>query len=93
MHQLLMRRKEELEAQLTRARGTDFTGARTDVVSIGTIVHATNLDSSGPEIFTVLGAWDFDADKSKAGEEVEAEVDGARHRHRIERIEAFKPAS
>jgi hypothetical protein len=26
----------------------------------------------------------------KAGEEVEAEVDGARHRHRIEKIEAFK---
>ncbi len=108
MQKVLMRRKEELEAQLTRARGTDFTGARTDVVSIGTIVHATNLDSSGPEIFTVLGAWDFDADKSiisyltpigqallnhKAGEEVEAEVDGARHRHRIDRIEAFKLAN
>lgn len=108
MQKVLMRRKEELEAQLTRARGTDFTGARTDVVSIGTIVHATNLDSSGPEIFTVLGAWDFDADKNiisyltpigqallnrKAGEEVEAEVDGVRHHHRIEKIEAFKPAS
>jgi transcription elongation GreA/GreB family factor len=108
MQKVLMRRKEELEAQLTRARGTDFTGARTDVVSIGTIVHATNLDSSGLEIFTVLGAWDFDADKNiisyltpigqallnrKVGEEVEAEVDGARHRHRINKIEAFKPVN
>ena len=108
MQKVLMRRKEELEAQLTRARGTDFTGARTDVVSIGMIVHATNLDSNTPEIFTVLGAWDFDADKSiisyltpigqallnrKVGEEVEAEVDGARHRHRIDKIEAFKPAN
>jgi transcription elongation GreA/GreB family factor len=108
MQKVLMRRKEELEAQLTRARGTDFTGARTDVVSIGTIVHATNLDSNVPEIFTILGAWDFDAHKSiisyltpigqallnrKAGEEVEAEVDGARHRHRIDKIEAFKPAN
>src|SRR4029077_17771620 len=64
MQKVLMRRKEELEAQLTRSRGTDFSNARTDVVSIGTIVHATNLDSSGSEIFTVLGAWDFDADKS-----------------------------
>jgi hypothetical protein len=27
----------------------------------------------------------------KVGEEVEAEVDGARHRHRIDKIEAFKP--
>ena len=108
MQKVLMRRKEELEAQLTRARGTDFTGARTDVVSIGTIVHATNTDSGVPEIFTVLGAWDFDAEKSiisyltpigqallnrKVGEEVEAEVDGARHRHRIDKIEAFKPAN
>lgn len=108
MQKVLMRRKEELEAQLTRSRGTDFTGARTDLVSIGTIVHATNLDSSTPEIFTVLGAWDFDAEKSiisyltpigqallnrKVGDEVEAEVDGARHRHRIDKIEAFKPAN
>ena len=108
MQKVLMRRKEELEAQLTRSRGTDFTGVRTDVVSIGTIVHATNLDSNAPEIFTILGAWDFDAEKSiisyltpigqallnrKVGEEVEAEVDGARHRHRIDKIEAFKPAN
>jgi len=107
MQKVLMRRKEELEALLTRSRGTDFAGVRTDVVSIGTIVHATNLDSGTPEIFTVLGAWDFDADKNiisyltpigqallnrKVGEEVEAEVDGARHRHRIEKIEPFKPA-
>lgn len=108
MQKVLMRRKQELEAQLTRSRGTDFSNARTDVVSIGTIVQATNLDSNQSETFTVLGAWDFDADKGiisyltpvgqallnrKVGDEVEAEVDGARHRHRIEKIEAFAPAS
>jgi transcription elongation GreA/GreB family factor len=108
MQKVLMRRKEELEAQLTRARGTDFTNARTDVVSIGTIVRATDLDSNAAETFTVLGAWDFDLDKGiisyltpvgqallnhKVGDEVEAEVDGTRHRHRIENIEAFKPAT
>jgi len=108
MQKVLMRRKEELEAQLTRARGTDFTNARTDVVSIGTIVRATDLDSHNAETFTVLGAWDFDLDKGiisyltpvgqallnhKVGEEVEAEVDGTRHRHRIESIEAFRPAT
>jgi len=107
-HLLLFRgRKEELEAQLTRARGTDFTNARTDVVSIGTIVQATDLDSNQSETFTILGAWDFDADKGlisyltpvgqallnkKVGEEVEFEVHGARHRHRVEKIEAFKQA-
>ncbi len=107
MQKVLMRRKEELEAQLTRSRGTDFTNARTDVVSIGTIVQATDLDSNQSETFTILGAWDFDADKGiisyltpvgqallnkKIGEEVEFEVHGARHRHRVEKIEPFKRA-
>ena len=108
MQKVLMRRKDEMDALLNRARGTDFTNARTDVVSIGTIVVATNLATNQRETFTVLGAWDFDAEKNiisyltpvgqallnrKVGDEVEAEVDGAKHRHRIERIEAYKPAT
>ncbi|HEX5221556.1 MAG TPA: GreA/GreB family elongation factor [Verrucomicrobiae bacterium] len=106
MQKVLMRRKEELEAQLTRARGTDFNNARTDVVSIGTVVQCTDLNENKTETFTLLGAWDFDADKGiisyltpvgqallnrKVGDEVEFEVHGARHRHRIERIEAYQP--
>ena len=106
MQKVLLRRKDELEAQLTRARGTDFTNARTDVASIGTVVQAINLDSKQTEVFTILGAWDFDADKGiisyltpvgqallnkKVGDEVEFEVHGARHRHRIEKIESYKP--
>jgi len=106
MQKVLMRRKEELEAQLTRARGTDFANPRTEVVSIGTVVYATDLNTQKPEKFTVLGAWDFDAAKGiisyltpigqallnrKVGDEVEAEVDGAKHRHRIDRIEACEP--
>ena len=43
MQKLLMRRKADLETQLVRARGTDFAIPRTDVASIGTIVHATDL--------------------------------------------------
>ena len=108
MQKVLMRRKDELDVLLTRARGTDFTNARTDVVSIGTIVQVTDLNSKKRETFTVLGAWDFDADKNiisyltpvgqsllnrKVGEEVESEVDGAKHRHRIEKIEAYKAAA
>jgi transcription elongation GreA/GreB family factor len=106
MQKVLMRRKEELEALLTRARGTDFANPRTDVVSIGTVVHATDLNAQKTEVFTVLGAWDFDAEKNiisyltpvgqallnrKVGEEVEAEVDGVVHRHRIDLIEAYVP--
>jgi hypothetical protein len=41
MQKMLMRRKDELETQLTRARGTDFANARTDIVSIGTIVQTS----------------------------------------------------
>lgn len=106
MQKVLMRRKDEMDALLNRARGTDFSNPKTDVVSIGTIVHATDLNSGKLEKFTVLGAWDFDAAKGiisyltpvgqallnrKVGEEVEAEVDGAKHRHRIEKIEAYIP--
>ena len=106
MQKVLMRRKEELEALLNRARGTDFSNAKTDVVSIGTVVYATDLNTQKPEIFTVLGAWDFDAEKNiisyltpvgqallnrKVGDEVEGEVDGVKHRHRIEKIEAYVP--
>jgi transcription elongation GreA/GreB family factor len=105
MQKMLMRRKDELETQLTRARGTDFANARIDVVSIGTIVQATDLGANQPETFTILGAWDSDPDKgvisylspvaqsllnNKVGDEVEFELHGAKRRHRIERIEAFK---
>ena len=106
MQKVLMRRKEELEIQLERARGTDFANPRTDVVSVGTVVRCTDLNANKQETFTVLGAWDFDAEKGiisyltpigqallnrKVNEEVEAEVDGAKHRHRIEQIDAYQP--
>ena len=105
MQKMLMRRKDELETQLTRARGTDFANARTDIVSIGTIVQATDLGANQPETFTILGAWDSDPDKgvisylspvaqsllnNKVGDEVEFELHGAKRRHRIENIEPWK---
>jgi transcription elongation GreA/GreB family factor len=107
MQKILMRRKDELETQLVRARGTDFSNARTDVVSIGTVVRTTDIATSQSESFTVLGAWDSDPDKGivsylspvaqsllnrKVGDEVEFEIHGARHQHRIESIEACKNA-
>ena len=106
MQKVLMRRKEELEAQLTRARGTDFSTAKTDVVGIGTVVQCMDVNENKSETFTILGAWDFDVDKGiisyltpvgqallnkKVGEEVEFEIHGAGHRHRIEKIDTYKP--
>jgi transcription elongation GreA/GreB family factor len=102
MQKLLMRRKAELESQLVRARGSDFANPRTDVVNMGTIVRSTDLATQQPEKFTILGAWDSDPDKGivsylspvaqsllnkKVGEEVEFEIHGVKHRHRIEAIE------
>jgi len=104
MQKLLMRRKAELEAQLVRCRGTDFSGVRTDVVSIGTVVRATDLEANQSERFTILGAWDSDPDRGivsylspvaqsllshKVGEQVEFEVHGVQHHHRIEAIEPY----
>jgi hypothetical protein len=103
-----MLRKAELEAMLLRARGTDFANARTDVVSIGTVVRCTDLSSQATETFHILGAWDSDPDRGlvsylspiaqallnhKVGDEVEFELHGARHRHRVESIEAYRPAA
>jgi len=105
MQKILMRQKEDLEAALTRARGTDFSNAKTDVVGPGTVVLATDLGSNQSESFTILGAWDSDPDKGiisyltpvamallnrKVGDEVEFELHGSKRRHRIEKIEAWK---
>jgi len=63
MQKLLMKRKGELESMIVRARGTDYANPRVDVVSIGTIVRATDMETNLPEEFTILGAWDSDPDK------------------------------
>lgn len=107
MQKLLMRRKADLETELVRARGTDFVGVRTDVAGAGTVVQATDLATSQPECFTVLGAWDSEPEKGvvsylspvaqalighKVGDEVEFEVHGVVHRHRLDSIQAYKTA-
>jgi transcription elongation GreA/GreB family factor len=105
MQKLLMKQKAELETQLVRARGTDFVNPRTDVVGIGTIVRATDMEVNQAEQYTILGAWDSEPEKGiisylspvaqallnhKTGDQVEFEFHGVRHHHRIDAIEAFK---
>ncbi len=104
MQKILMRRKSELEAQILRARGTDFSNPRVDVVSIGTEVKLTDLETQGPEHFIIAGAWDSDPDKGiisyltpvaqsilnrKVQEEVEVATENARKRYRIDSIVAY----
>lgn len=98
---VLMRRKAELERDLTRARGLDFANPRLDVVSIGTRVELRDLTSGNREAYSILGAWDFDPERAvlsylspmaqallnrKPGEEVEFEHQGHTGRYRIEAI-------
>lgn len=100
---VLMRRKGELERDLGRARGTDFSHPKTDVIGPGCRVGVVELERNHSEVFTILGAWDFDIEKgiisylspiaqsllNKAvGDEVEFEFDGVRNRYRIQSIEA-----
>ena len=107
MQKILMRRKSELEAQLVRARGTDFANAKTDVVSIGTRVKVTDLGSNSGETYTILGAWDGDPDKNilsyltplaqamvgkKPGEDLEFDMDGTKKHFRVDSIEAVAVA-
>ena len=102
MQKLLMSRKGELEFDLTRARGTDFSDATTDAVTVGNKVGVTNLSTNEPETFIVLGAWDGDPDNQilsyltplgqaflgkKPGEEAVFEIDHDAKRYRIESIE------
>ena len=63
MQKLLMTRKAELESELGMARGTDFSEASLDAVSIGSVVNLTDVSQSAEEDFTILGAWDSDPDK------------------------------
>jgi transcription elongation GreA/GreB family factor len=107
MQKLLMRRKDELEAELVRARGTDFVNAKTDTVNLGTVVHVVETVANHAESFAILGAWDSAPEQGiisylspvarallghKPGEELEVEAEGGKKHYRIERIDAYKTA-
>jgi transcription elongation GreA/GreB family factor len=62
LQRYLGHRKNELEKDIARARGSDFKGSDASSVNIGTIV--TLADDAGVEqVVTVLGAWDSDPEK------------------------------
>lgn len=105
MQRVLARRKHELESQLARARGTDFTNPRTDVVSPGTVVTVTDLNDGQTIEYTLLGAWDGNPEKNilsyltplaqtfvnkPVGTEVVFEGEGRPRRLRIDAIKAWR---
>jgi len=60
---VLGRMQDEGEIELELAQPTDFAGADTSEVSIGTIVTLKSIDDGETEKFTILGAWDSDPEK------------------------------
>ena len=60
---VLMRQKAELEAEISSARGTDFSDANTSSVSVGTIIELEDVENGSSESVTMLGAWDTDTEK------------------------------
>lgn len=63
MQGILSRQKAELELDLSRAEATDFAGADTSKVSLGTKVTLKDTVSDETLVYTILGAWDGDLTK------------------------------
>lgn len=63
MQRILMSRKSELEADLMRAEGTDFSQVTTDQVNIGTQVKVHNEIKDRDETYLIFGAWDTAAER------------------------------
>lgn len=59
MQSVLNSRKNDLERDLERARPTDFKGADTSAVNIGTRVKVS-IEGGGEHTLTMMGAWDGD---------------------------------
>ena len=104
MQRVLQRRQSEMELALSRARGTDFSNADTNQVSIGTIVTYRALESGQTETYTLLGAWDGEPEKGilsyqsgigqallgkKVGDRAELPSEGPPQKVEIISIEAY----
>jgi transcription elongation GreA/GreB family factor len=105
MQRVLGRRRAETMRDLGIARGTDFANPDTAQCSIGTIVTLKETGDGRTEVYTILGAWDGDADKGilsyqsalaqslighKVGEQVNAPTEHGDRVVQIVSIEAYK---
>ncbi len=102
---VLLRRKAEMERELSLSRGTNFEDIDPSKVGIGTIVELTDIDSGNKETYSILGAWDSFPEKGivsyraaiglalngKApGETAELPADEGTRKVRVESVVVFK---
>tara|TARA_B100002019_G_scaffold292304_1_gene314987 strand:+ start:988 stop:2871 length:1884 start_codon:yes stop_codon:yes gene_type:complete len=88
---VLLARQAELQADLMRAKATDFTEASTDTIGIGSIVELRDLGTGEKIKYTILGAWDSDPENNilsyltpmgqsiigkKVGDNVQIDIEG-----------------
>ena len=98
---LLLARQAEVQAEIMRAKPTDFSDAPTDSIGIGTIVNLSDQESGKSQKYVILGAWDSDPDNNvlsyltplgqkllgeKTGNIVETEVEGNVQSWKVESI-------
>ncbi|MGC1481096.1 MAG: GreA/GreB family elongation factor [Chthoniobacterales bacterium] len=102
---VLLRRKSDMEREMSASRGTNFDDIDTSKVGIGTTVELTEVDSGSQETYSILGAWDSIPEKGvvsyqagigqalagkKVGDVAELQADSGTRKVRVEKIEAFK---
>ena len=100
---MLLAQKADMENEVDRVRGINYSDATTEAANVGTRVTVTNLDTNEREEYALLGAWDGDPDNNllsyltpmgqairgrTVGEEVEFQL-GDETRHL--RVEAIAP--
>ncbi len=88
---VLLARQAELQADLMRAKSTDFTEAPTDTIGIGSVVELKDQGSGEKIKYTILGAWDSDPENNllsyltpmaqsilgkKVGDDVQIDIEG-----------------
>ena len=103
---VLMALQAEVERDIDRARGINYSEADVSAANVGTRVSLTNTETQEHEEYALLGAWDGDPDNNlisyltpmgqaifgaTLGQEVEIQLGDETRRLRVETISAYAP--
>ncbi len=103
--QVLLARRNLLEADLQRAQITDFSTATTEMAGIGTVVTLLDESDEKEVTYTILGAWDSDPDNQiisyqtplgksllgkRVGDEVAIKIEDTENKLKVSNIALYK---